>query len=445
MQIIAQLFITLLNNIIEDYMILNRKTQPLFQQINSIKLIEPEKIYLDNSIPLYAINAGTQDVLKIDISFDAGVWYQSKPLIASTVNEMLSEGTKNLTSKDIAEKLDYYGAFIQPEPSKDNATISLYTLTKYLPETIAVFAEIIKNPTFPEHELKTFIGKKKQAFQVEMEKVSNLARRQFNRQLFGCAHPYGESPEIEDYDAVLRSDLIQFHKQYYHPENCKIILAGKVDNDVIKLVNSYFGSKDWSSIKKTEAKRIELVKPESTIEFIKKEDATQSAIRIGKLTINKTHSDFPKLEVVNTILGGYFGSRLMKVIREEKGYTYGIGSYLVSLKNAGFFVISTEVGTDVTKPATQDILKEIKRLREGLVTDDELKIAKNFMLGDMMRAFDGPFEQAQSYKSIIELGIENDFFDRTLEAIKSITPQEIHQLVNDYFNENDMVQTIAGN
>ena len=205
-------------------MILNRKTQPLFQQINSIKLIEPEKIYLDNSIPLYAINAGTQDVLKIDISFDAGVWYQSKPLIASTVNEMLSEGTKNLTSKDIAEKLDYYGAFIQPEPSKDNATISLYTLTKYLPETIAVFAEIIKNPTFPEHELKTFIGKKKQAFQVEMEKVSNLARRQFNRQLFGCAHPYGESPEIEDYDAVLRSDLIQFHKQYYHPENCKIIL-----------------------------------------------------------------------------------------------------------------------------------------------------------------------------------------------------------------------------
>ena len=423
---------------------LNRIIQPEFKQIEKINLIDPTKYTLDNIIPLYAINAGPQEVLKIDISFDAGVWYQTKPLIAATVNEMLSEGTKSLSSKEIAEKLDYFGAFIQPEPSKDSATISLYTLKKYLPETIAILADIVKNPVFPEHELKTFIGKKKQSFQVEMEKVSNLARRQFNKQLFGSDHPYGKSPELEDYDTVLQDDLIDFHTKYFHPGNCRIITAGKVDQEVIKSINLHFGNSDWKTIKKDEKKIVELIEPKPTTEHVEKENATQSSIRIGKLAITKTHPDYPKLEVVNTILGGYFGSRLMKPIREEKGYTYGIGSYLVSLKNAGFFVIATEVGTDATQPATQDILKEIKKLREEIVTDEELFVARNFMLGDMMRAFDGPFEQAQSYKTIIELGIENDFFDRTFTAIKTITAEEINLLANTYLDERNMVITVAG-
>jgi zinc protease len=425
-------------------MTLNRKIQPSFQEIKSIQLIEPQKIILDNSIPLHAINAGTQEVLKIDISFDAGMWYQTKPLIAGTVNEMLSEGTINLTSREISEKLDYYGAFIQPEPSKDSACISLFTLKKYLHETISILADIVMNPVFPENELKTFIGKRKQTFQIEMEKVANIARRQFNKQLFSTDHPYGKSPEYEDHENVLRDDLVQFHKKYYHPGNCRIIIAGKVDNQVIQTVNSHFGNTNWKSKSEETKNKFKLTDPEPTTEFVKKENATQSAIRMGKLVIPKTHPDYPKLEVVNTILGGYFGSRLMKTIREEKGYTYGIGSYLVTLKNAGFFIISTEVGTEVTKSAINDILTEIRKFREELVTPEELTIAKNFMLGDMMRSFDGPFEQAQSYKSIIELGINNDFFDRTVNAIKTITPQEIKQLAGKYLDETKMVQTIVG-
>ncbi|MDX9696130.1 MAG: pitrilysin family protein [Bacteroidales bacterium] len=423
---------------------LNRKTQPLFKQIESINLINPVKANLDNGIPLYIINAGTQDVLKIDISFDAGLWYQSKPLVASTVNEMLLEGTKNYTSKDIAEKLDYYGSFIQPEPAKDTATISFFTLKKYLPDTITLLADIIKNPIFPESELKTFMGKRKQNFLVEMEKVSNLARRKFNEQLFGANYPYGKSPELEDHDLVLRSDLIDFHNQYYHPANCRIIVAGKTDQGVVDSINEHFGKNDWLKGKYTEPKKHELNKPKPHKEFIKKENATQSAIRIGKLAITKSHPDYPKLEVVNTVLGGYFGSRLMKTIREEKGYTYGIGSYLVSLKQAGFFIISTEVGSESTQLAVDDIFTEIKKLRTEIISDEELKIAKNFMLGDMMRSFDGPFEQAQSYKSLIDMGIENDFFDRTLEAIKNITSDEIQLLANKYLNEEEMVVTVAG-
>ena len=134
----------------------------------------------------------------------------------------------------------------------------------------------------------------------------------------------------------------------------------------------------------------------------------------------------------------------MKTIREEKGYTYGISSFLVSLKNAGFFVIASEVGADSARSAIEDILNEIRKLREEKVSPEELKLVKNFMIGDMMRSFDGPFELAQSYQSIIDLGIDNAFFNRTIDAIKTITPEEIIQLANTYLNEKSMVKTIVG-
>jgi len=226
-------------------MTLNRNIQPPFQNIDSIKLIEPEKTILDNSIPLYSINSGTQDVLKIDLSFEAGIWYQSKPLIAGTVNEMLSEGTTSMSSMEIAEKLDYFGAFIQANPSKDFAGVTLFTLKKYLPETISILEDIIKNPIFPEHELINYTNKRKQTFQIEMEKVSNLARRKFNEQLFGNEHPYGKNQELVDYDAITRNDLIDFHNKYYNSANCKIIVSGKVDSDTISLINKHFGNINW--------------------------------------------------------------------------------------------------------------------------------------------------------------------------------------------------------
>ena len=425
-------------------MSINRTIQPPFQSIDSIKLIEPEKIILNNAIPLYNINTGTQDVLKIDLSFDAGSWFQEKPLISNTVNEMLAEGTSHLTSMEIAEKLDYYGAFIQSNPSKDFAGMTLFTLKKYMPETINILEDIIKNPVFPEHELRTYISKRRQSFQIEMEKVSNLARRKFNEQLFGKDHPYGKNPNLDDHDKITRADLIDFHEKYFHAANCRIMVSGKTDQETIAQVNARFGNTDW--VNKTKPGIISTSINE-TIEkdaFIKKEDVTQSAIRIGKQTINKHHPDYPKLEVVNTILGGYFGSRLMKTIREEKGYTYGISSFLVSLKNAGFFVIASEVGADSARSAIEDILNEIRKLREEKVSPEELKLVKNFMIGDMMRSFDGPFELAQSYQSIIDLGIDNAFFNRTIDAIKTITPEEIIQLANTYLNEKSMVKTIVG-
>jgi len=423
---------------------LDRTQQPYYKKIEDIKIPSPEKIFLDNGIETHVINAGTQDIVKIDVIFNAGSWYQKKSLIAATVNEMLTEGTTTQSSQQISEKLDYFGAFIHPQPTKDFGNISLYSLKKHLPETIKIFEDIIKNPVFAEKEMQTFLSKRKQIFQVELEKVTNIARQEFNEQLFGKNHPYGVKTKIEDYENISQSDLIQFHNLYYNSSNCKIILSGKVDFSTIGLINNHLGNNDWGNNNKVSLETNSSSDHPVMESFLEKKNVTQSAIRLGKMVVTKNHPDFHKLNIVNTILGGYFGSRLMKTIREEKGYTYGIGSALVSFKNAGFLVILSEVGADVSRDAITDILAEVKKLREEKIDINELNLVKNYMLGDLLRSFDGPFEISSSFKNIIELNIESDFYHKALQCIKSITPDDIITITNKYFQEDTLIRTIAG-
>ena len=422
---------------------INRKIHPQFKNIDSINIPRIEKRILDNNVEAYMLNAGAQDILKIDLVFDIDNRNQENPLIASTVNKMLIEGSKTLNSQQIAEKLDYYGAFIQLTPTKDLGNITLYTLKKYLPKTLEVLDDIIKNPTFPENELSIFLNKEKQKFLIELGKVTELARREFNEQLFGKDHPYGKKIKLEDYGQINHNELARFHKEYYNPCNCKIIISGKINEQDIALLNEYLGDKSWASKQKKEVS-LEFSSPVIMESFVEKEDVTQSAIRLGKIIIPRSHPDYHNLDIINTILGGYFGSRLMKAIREKKGYTYGISSFMVTLKNAEYLLILSEVGSNVTKNAITDILLEIRKLRKELVPEDELKLVKNYMLGSLLRSFDGPLEQSSSFKPIIELGLNCDFFSRKFEAIKSITPQKINNLAKIYLNEDSLIKTIAG-
>ncbi|MGM0504169.1 MAG: M16 family metallopeptidase [Bacteroidota bacterium] len=425
-------------------MILNRKIQPAYQDIQEINIINPTKVKLENNVIAHFIDAGTQEIVKIDIIFEAGSWFQPSPPIASATIEMLMEGTSTFSSQQIAEKLDYYGAFIQPQPTKDFASLSLFTLKKYLPQTITILEDIVKNPSFPQHELTNFMNKKKQQFIIEMEKVSNLARRTFNEQIFGTNHPYGKNVQLEDYDSLTREALFDFHKKHYTPQHGKIIVTGKIDDAVIETIHQHFGNKDWGTTRKIEypqqVSRDEIIKEK----IIEKENAKQSAVRMGIRMPTQTHPDFIKLTILNTILGGYFGSRLMKNIREEKGYTYGIGSLLLSLKHEGLLLIVSEVGANYAKETVNEIIKEINRLKEEKISNEELTLVKNYMMGDFLRSFDGPFALSESYRSIIDFDLTPDFFNRGIKAIKTITPEEILQLANQYLVEENFVTTIAG-
>jgi zinc protease len=421
----------------------NRAIQPPINLVERIHLGQPVKTELKNGIPVYIVNTALQDILKLEFGFKAGSRFESKKLTAGFTSRMLKEGTENYTSTEIADKIDYYGAILDIASDKDMAYVTLYTLNKHLYSVLPVFAEVIQKPVFPQYELDIMKQNRKQHFLINNEKVRYVAKRKFNELIFGVNHPYGKVFKKKDFDDISGSDLIRFHQQYYNPDNCVIIASGKVPENLVEMLNGYFTENrprgtvavdNPNQTSRIHGKKAHIIKP----------NAVQTAIRIGKVMFNKTHPDFLKMKVLNTILGGYFGSRLMTNIREDKGFTYGIGSNIASLHHSGYFFITTEVGSDVTVEAITEIYKEIDKLRQDKVKDDELRLVKNYMMGSFLRSVDSAFGLADNIKGLIEYGLDYSFFDSYVEVIKNIQPDDLRELAQQYLADESLSQLTVG-
>lgn len=423
---------------------IDRSIAPAFKAVEKIEMIHAAEKRLRNNIPVYAINAGTQELIKIEFLFGAGMYQQEMPLLAATVNSMLEEGTSKMSAAQIADAVDYYGAFLEVNIAQDHASVVLYTLNKHIKSTLPVVEQVIKDAVFPQAELDTHLQNKKQKFLVNNKKVATLARKRFSELIFGEQHPYGRDVKDADFDRISREDLLKFYGKYYRSDSCRIVLAGKVNDDIYKTLDDHFGGDDWKSNGNNAIRSFNLDTSTEKQHLMFKEDALQSAIRIGKVMFNKTHADFHPMQVLNTVFGGYFGSRLMSNIREDKGYTYGIGSGLASLRHSGYFFISTEVGVDVCAKALKEIYFEMDRLREEQITEDELQLVKNYMLGTFLRSVDGPFAMADRFKGILEYGLGYDYFDRYVATIKSISASQLRELANQYLDKNSMIELVVG-
>ncbi len=422
---------------------LNRKIIPAIRKIERFNIIEAQKLSLDNGNSVYTINNGDQDILKLDLIFPAGNWYQSAPLVAFSANNQMSEGTRNHSASEIANRMDYYGAYTNFSVDKDNASVGILVLRKYVDQVMPLFHEILTQPAFKESELEIFRNKHKQIFEIEQGKVKNIARIKLAQMIFGNQHPYGYSVKKEDFDFLTSVRLSDFFNQNYSLPEAKIVLSGKVNPDDVEIINKYFGQ--GKSTNSPGIIREFNPQPEANrICFVEKADAVQSAIRIGKIFSNKLDPDYTGLTVLNVILGGYFGSRLMKNIREEKGFTYGISSLLVSFIRSGYMAITTEVGTNVTFEAVAEIYKELKKLRTEPVPQEELERVKNYMLGETVRMFDGPFAQADSFISILDYNLGYEYYYNFIDQLNRITSDDILQLAQKHLKEEDFYQVVVG-
>ena len=424
---------------------LDRTKAPEKKASKKILIPQTQRIVLANGAPLIVVNAGTQDVSKIEIIFNAGTRYQNQALSARGAISMLSEGTSTKTSQQIAEQFDFYGSFPEHSFDRDFASLTLYSTNKFLDQSLNTLADMIYNPNYPDHELDIFKKKGKQALMVELEKVVTIARQNFFSTLFNNQHPYGAFATPEDFDKLQRDYIVNFHNKYHASNNCLIILAGKITDKEIRTVETIIGKCTFGAKNGTEKNNLPSTLQTQQKVFSYKNDAVQSAIRIGKQTIKRNHPDFPKLMVLNTILGGYFGSRLMRNIREEKGYTYGISSSILPFKETSVFVIGTEVGANFTKNTLDEIYKEIDKLCTEKVPDSELDLVKSHLTGEVLRSFDGPFAIADSIASLYEYNsLDFSYYERTIETINTITADQLLETANLYLGKTDMVESVAG-
>src|ERR1035437_10205607 len=199
---------------------MNRKIAPQFKPVKQVELIKPEIKYLDNGIPVHIINAGTQEIAKVEFLFNAGAWFEPSTVVAHSTSRMIMEGTSKMSSAEVAERVDAFGAFLDTESDRDFGSLTLHCLNKHLKSTLPIVHEVLLDAAFHEDELNTFVSNSKQKLIVNEKKVNVLSGKLFSEMLFGINHPYGYRSKIEDYDNLNRETLAAYHKQRYANLNC---------------------------------------------------------------------------------------------------------------------------------------------------------------------------------------------------------------------------------
>lgn len=394
---------------------------------------------LPNGIPLHVIRVNNQPVFKIEIVLKASKWNEPQNGVSSFALKMLSEGTLKRTATQIADYIDGLGAFLEITPGLDYSSLSIYALSKHFNLIVGLLAELLYESTFPSAELETMKNIKIQSLKVDEEKSNVVASKVFRENLFGKSHPYGQAlkaPHVEKVDKA----LLQYYHQSQMGSEFEIILSGDIPNS--------FKGLEQAFSRKPSAKALPPIHimpdPIKGLSVVEKKDALQSSIRLGCRLVAKRHADYLPLLVVNEILGGYFGSRLMKNIREEKGYTYGISSNIANMKHMGYFVVGTDVKKEFTQNTLDEIYKEIDILKREPVSADELDTVKNYMAGSLLASINTPFALADKFKSVYFHGLGYKFYQDYLGTLNAITPEQIQSLAVKYLNREQMTEVVVG-
>ena len=402
-----------------------------------------EKFVLNNGVEVFAINAGAQDVLQIEMVFYAGNSYENRTGVASATNYMLRNGTSTKTAFQINEHFEYYGAYCNRTCYNETAVVSLHTLNKHLNKLLPVMREMITDSVFPEEELDIFKQNSKQKLSVNLQKCDFVANRLIDAYLYGEQHPYGKYLVADDYESLTTDQMKAFFQQYYVNGRVVIFVAGNLPGDLFEQLNAQFGDLAISTNTSILPNEIVLPAAQKKYRVVNDPKGVQGAIRIARPFPNRHHPDFMNVMVLNTVLGGFFGSRLMSNIREDKGYTYGIHSHVQNHIQDSAWMISTEAGKDVSEATVEEVYKEINLLREILIDEEELMLVRNYMIGSILGDLDGPFQIIGRWKNIILNNLDEKYFYDSIKTIKTISATELKALAEKYLQPEDFYELVV--
>jgi zinc protease len=424
---------------------MNRKHSPVIKDAIEYTLeLKPYEHYvLDNGVPVYSINAGAQEVLQLEIVFFAGNFFERTKGIAAATNFLLKNGTSSRTAFQINEDFEYYGAYCNRACYNETATVTLHTLSRHLQKLLPVMQDMLTDSIFPQQELEIYQQNSRQRLEVNLQKSEFVAGRLIDSYLYGENHPYGVYTHLADIDKLTIEEVRDFYRQYYINGQAVIFASGKVPADLPQMLNQYFG-------------KLTIGKPTFMLPDIKATPAierkyrvqndpngVQGAIRIASNFPNRHHPDFKKAIILNNVFGGFFGSRLMSNIREEKGYTYGIHSYLHNHMQQSAWMVSTEAGKDVCELAIAEIYKEMKKLCDEQIDEEELLLVRNFMIGGILGDLDGPFHIMAKWKNIILNNLDGSYFYDSVNEIKTISAAELQEIANKYLQPEKFYELVV--
>lgn len=424
---------------------MNRTEAPYIKDaIEFNLLLKPYELFtLDNGVPVYAVNAGAQEVLQLELVFYAGNWFEQQRSVASATNYLLKNGTTGKTAFQLNEEFEYYGAYCNRTCYNETAVVSLSSLSKHLPALLPVIREMITDSVFKDAELDIYKQNSKQRLAVSLKKSDFVAARLSDAHLYGEEHPYGKYTNAEDLDALNSSLLKEYFRHYYLNGHCVIFVSGKLPGDLQQQLNRAFGDLAIRTFDNTLPFIDTSPATEKKYRIHNDPDGVQGAIRIARPFPNRHHPDFMKVMVLNTLFGGFFGSRLMANIREDKGYTYGIHSYVQNHIQQSAWVISTDAGKDVCEATIEEVYKEMAKLREERIDEDELMLVRNYLVGTILGDLDGPFHIIGRWKNLVLNGLGESYFYDSVNTIKTISAEELNALANKYLVPEDFYELVV--
>jgi zinc protease len=424
---------------------INRTQQPDITNSFSLNLMQFNMHELHNGCIIYHFPYEILPVAKVEFIFPVGKKNMIKPLIAHYTGKMILEGTSEMNQQQIAEAFELLGTTVNIEVYEDISRLTVYSTTRNISEALVLIHHILTDSVFPEEQLKILTTNDKQGYLTNLKKVSFMARRQLYISVFTNQHPYTHYASEEDYDKVQRNELVAFFRKYYDLSRAMIVWTGSMEETHLSLTEKLFGTSVNDGIIPAEPD-FPIVEERYDRVNIHMEDATQSAIYIGRFFPGINHPDAFDLTILTTILGGYFGSRLMKNLREDKGYTYGISSNISHLEHASLFMIGTQVKAQYTEDAIQEINREITRLQNDDISSEELELVKNYLYGSMLQNIDGPFAQSKLVTQLIRRKIDaHDYLEKFSLSIRQITPKTIKYLTQKYLQFNKLIYSVSGN
>lgn len=413
--------------------------------IDSIVFNLPDEYTLANNIPLFGFNGSQLDILRIDLVFNAGRSAEPEKLISESTAKLFKSGTATQTNFVLNDAIEFLGTTIKASSGYNSFTVSLYCMHRFLEPSLQLLLTCLSDIIFPENEIDELKKNAISKLKVNREKNDYLADVEFKKTLFGDNHPYGYETTEDAILAINKNAILQMYQQYITPENATIFIAGKYDAAVIKLIDNYIGNWSKPSIKTIVSNTLQFsTNIKSLKKHIKKENAVQSSLVIGKILFNRHHKDYAGFVLLNTILGGYFGSRLMSNIREEKGLTYGIYSVLLSIKEIGMFCVQTDTNLENTELCLKEIYFEMERLQNELIPEKEITQARNYLLGKLLHRTDGPFNQIELYKNYYLDGLPIHKFDDFVSSIQRADALSLQQLAQQYLTKDSMLEVVVG-
>ena len=421
---------------------LDRTVAPPVQPLARVVLPAAEVVILPNAARLHTLPNDAQPVVRLQVVLPAGKIAEPKPSLALLTARMMLEGTAVRTARQIADEVAFYGASLDCESGPDRALLTLHCLTRYLPTLLPLVYEVLTQPTFPVEELAQLKTRTVQNVQVERRRTSYRATERFNQNLFGPAHPYGQLFDEAAFLALTRADALAFHQAAYPLSQAEVFLCGDVAG-YQQLVADTFGNGPAG------APVLRGLMPHPTdfqpgADHVAVPGSLQASLRIGRPWPAPQHPDTHRLNLLTKVLGGYFGSRLMRNIREDKGLTYGIFASATNREQATALIIGTDVNGDSAPLAVAEVQHELRRLQNELIPAEELEIVKNYSLGKFANDLSTVFEQCDKYRNIVLMQLPADYYTQFVQQTEATDAATLQRLAQEYLSPEAMQVVVAG-